>query len=96
MRRAEIGGVAAEHFCGAAKSQRLDIAAEQRARFRAIVDEQGKRSTARNRLDAKRPGAGEEVEHARALNWVVVGVNEDVEQRLAQAVRGRTDRLRRR
>src|SRR5262249_21820497 len=96
VRRAKIGGIAAEHLCDAAKPQRLDIVAQQRARLCAIVDKQRKGSSPRDRLDAERAGAGEEIEHAGALDSVVVGVDEDVEERLAQAVRGRTDRLRRR
>src|SRR6202011_2204421 len=44
--------------------------------------------------EAERAGAGEEVEHARASDRVVVTVSQDVEERFAQAVAGRPDRLR--
>ena len=79
MRRAEIGGVAAIDFCHAAEPERLDIVAQQRARLRAIVDEQRERCAARDRLDAERAGAGEQVEHARAFDRIVIGVDEDIE-----------------
>ena len=91
MRRAEIGGVAAIDFRDAAEPQRLDIVAQQRAGLGAVVDEQRERRAARNRLDAERAGAGEQVEHARALDRIVIGMDQDVEQRLAQPVRGRPD-----
>jgi hypothetical protein len=39
MRRAELGGVAPIDLAGAAEAERLDIAAQQRARLHAIVDE---------------------------------------------------------
>ena len=67
MRRTEIGGIAAIDFCHAAQAQRLDIVAQQRAGFGAVVDEQRERRPARYRLDAERAGAGEQVEHARVF-----------------------------
>ena len=88
MRRAEIGRIAAIDFCDAAEAERFDVVAEQRARLRAVVHEQREPRAARRCLDAERAGAGEEIEHARTLNWVVIGMNEDVEHGLAQAVRG--------
>ena len=91
MRGAEIGGVAAIDFCHAAEAERLDIVAQQRAGLRAIVDEQRERSPARSGLDAERAGAGEQVEHARAFDRIVIGVDENIEHRLAQAVRGGAD-----
>src|ERR1700722_16847189 len=91
MNRAEIGGIAAVHLCHATEPQRLDIVAQQRPRLGAVIDEQREFSTARDRLDAERAGAGEQVEHARVLNRIVIGVDEDIEQRLAQPVRGRAD-----
>ena len=94
MRRSEIGGVATIDLCHPAQAQRLDIVAQQRTRFGAIVDEQRKAGAARHGLDAERPGAGEQVEHARAFDRVVVGVDQDVEHGFAQAVRRRTDLLR--
>ena len=66
MRRAEICGVATIHLGDAAEPERLDIVAQQRARFGAVIDEQRECGAARNRLDAERAGAGEQVEHARA------------------------------
>src|SRR5262249_6636011 len=46
---------------------------------------------ARDRLDAERAGAGEEIEHACAFDRVVIGVHQDVEHGLAQAIRCRAD-----
>src|SRR6516165_11813927 len=88
---AQIGGVAAEDLGDAAKPQRLDIVAQQRACLGAVVDKQRERGAARDGLDAERAGTGKEIEHARALDRIAVGMNEDVEHRLAQAVRGRPD-----
>ena len=94
MRLAELGRVAPENARDAAEAQRRDVLAQQRARLGAVVDEQRKRRAARQRLDPERAGAGEQVEHARAGDRIAIGVHEDVEQRLAQAVGGRTDRVR--
>ncbi len=44
-----------------------------------------------DRLDAERAGAGEEIEHARILDRIVIGVHEDVEHGLAQAIRRGAD-----
>src|SRR5262249_15516655 len=63
---------------------------------RAVVDEQRERSTSRDGLDAERAGAGKEIEHARALKRIAIGMRKDVEHGLAQTIRGRADRLRRR
>ena len=84
-------GVAAIHFRHAAEAQRFDIVAQQRAGFRAVVDEQREFRAARDRLDAERAGAGKQIEHARIRDRIVIGVDQDVEQRLAQPVRGGTD-----
>src|SRR5258708_38787580 len=89
MRRAEIGGIAAVDFRYATKAERLDIVAQQRSRLGAIVDEQREFGAARHRLDAERAGAGEQVEHARIFDRIVIGVDEDIEDRLAQAIGGR-------
>src|SRR6266576_1360029 len=86
-----MSGVAAVYFGDAAQAQRLDIVAQQRSRFGAVIDEERERRPSRDRLDAERAGAGEQVEHAGTLNRIVVGMNEDIEQRLAQAVRGGAD-----
>ena len=94
VRRAEPGGIAAEDAGGAAQTQRLDVGADKRARLGAVVDEQRERCAARAGLEAERAGAGEEIEHARAGDGIAIGVDEDVEQRLAQPVGGRPDRLR--
>ena len=91
MRRAEIGRIAAVDLGHAAKAERLDIVAQQRARFGAVVDEQRELRAARDRLDAERAGAGEQIEHARIFDRIVIGVNEDVEHRLAQPIRGGAD-----
>ena len=73
------------------EAQRLDILAQQRARLRAVIDEQRERRAARDRLEPERAGAGEQVEHARAGDRIAVGMHQDVEQRLAQPVGGRAD-----
>ena len=79
--------------CGVtpARPERLDILAQQRARLRAVIDEQRESRAARQRLDAERAGAGKQIEHARAGDRIAVGVHQDVEQRLAQPVGGRAD-----
>ena len=89
------GGVTAVDFGDAAEAQRLDIVAQQRSRFGAVIDEQRERRPPRDRLDSERAGAGEQVEHAGIPDRIVIGVNQNIEQRLAQAVRGRTDLARR-
>src|SRR5262245_12389512 len=94
MRRAELGRVAPEHAGDAGEPERGDVLAQQRARLRGVVDEQREGGTARERLEPERAGAGEEIEHARAGDGVAISVNEDIEQRLAQAVGGRPDRPR--
>ena len=84
--RPEPRGVAAIDLARAARAQRVDIAAQQRARFRAIVDEQHEGSPARQRLQSHRAGSGEQVEHPRPAHRIAVGMLEDIEQRLAQPV----------
>ena len=91
MHAAERGGVTPIHLGDAAEPQRLDVLPQQRPRLRAVVDEQAKRSAARDRLDAERAGAGEQVEHPRIADGIAIGMRENVEQRLAQAVGGRPD-----
>ena len=81
-------GVAAKHFGDAAQTQRLDIVAQQRPGFGPVIDEQREPGPARDRLDAERAGAGEQIEHPRICDRVVIGVDQNIEQRLAQAVRG--------
>src|SRR5262249_2958571 len=75
----------------AAEPECLHIAAKERARLRRVVDKQSETRSARDSFKAERPGAGEEVEHARVRDRIAVGVRQDVEQRLAQPVGGRAD-----
>ena len=91
MRRAEIAGVAAIDFRHAAEAQRFDIVAQQRAGLRAIIDEQREFRAARDRFNAERAGAGKQIEHAGIRDRIVIGMDQDIEQRLAQPVRGGTD-----
>ncbi len=76
------------------RAERLDVLADQGARLRALVDEEGVGRPPRQRLEAERSGAGEEIEDARPHRRIVVGMGQDVEDRLAQPVRGRADRVR--
>src|SRR5262249_50657728 len=78
----------------AAEPERLDVGAEKRARLRRVVDKQSETRAARDSLEPERAGAGEEIEHARARDRIAIGMRQDVEQRLAQAVGGRPDRRR--
>src|SRR3954470_6857498 len=94
MRGSELRRIAAEDLGDGRKAQRLDILPQQRARFRAIIDELDKRRATRERLETKRSGAGEQIEHACAGDRITVGVRKDVEQRLAQAIRGWANGLR--
>src|ERR1700732_2504107 len=87
MRRPKVRRVATIDFCYTAEAKHLDIVAHQGARLRAIVDEERELRAARDPLDAKRAGTGKQVEHARIRNRIVVTVDQDIEQRLAQAVR---------
>jgi hypothetical protein len=93
MRRAEPGGIAPKDLADAAEPERRDVLADQPACRRGIVDEQRERRAARECLDAERAGAREEIEHTRAADRIAIGMNENVEQRLAQPVCGRTDRV---
>ena len=93
MHLAELGRVAAEDARSAAEAERGDVLAQQRARLGALVDEQDESGAARGRFDAKRAGAGEKIEHTRAGDRIAVGVEQNVEERFAQAVGGRPDRL---
>ena len=94
MRRSELRRVAAEDAGDAGQPERLDIGADQRACLGAVVDEQREGRAARDRLQPERAGAGKQVEHARARDRIAIGMDQDIEQRLAQAVGGRPDRLR--
>jgi len=79
MRRPELRGVAPENPGDAAKPERLDIVAQQRARLDTFVNEQRIGRAARDRLDAERAGAGKKIEDARAGDGVAVRMGEDVE-----------------
>ena len=87
--RPQPGGVAAEDAGAPGEAQRLDIGADGAARRHRLLDEERKGRAARQRLEAERAGAGEEVEHAGALQHIAMAVGENVEDRLAQAVGGR-------
>ena len=94
MRGAEIGRIATIDFADAAEAERFDIVAQQGARLRTIIDEQRKPRAARDRFDAERAGAGEQIDDARIDDRIAVAMREDVEQRLAQAILCRPDLLR--
>ena len=95
-RRTELRRVGAPDARHAAERQRLDIGAQKRARLGAVVDEQREPRAARKSLDRERPRSREQVNHARALDLAGESVLENVEDRLAQALRGRTNGARRR
>jgi hypothetical protein len=88
----ELGGVAAENTRDAAKPERRNIFAKERAGFGAIIDEQGEGCAARQRFDAKGARPGEEVDDASAGDRVAIGVRQNIEQRLAKPVGCGTDR----
>ena len=94
MGRPEPRRIAAIDLGGAAGAERIDVAAKERPRLGAVIDEQHKGGTSRVRLKAERTGAGKQVEHAGALDRIAIGMRQDVEQRLAEPVGGRPDRLR--
>src|SRR5580704_15880396 len=95
-RRTELRCVRAPDTRHAAERQRFDIGAQKRARLGAVVDEQREPRPARKRLDRERPCAREQVNDARALDLAGESMLENVEDRLAQALRGRADGARRR
>src|SRR5262245_15177839 len=94
MCRTEPGGIAAENAGCAAEPERRDILAQQCPRLRGIIDEQRESSPARERLKAKRTGAGKQVEHACARDRIAIRMGKDVEQRLAQPIARGPDCLR--
>ena len=98
MRRHQAGRIAPEDAGDAAKAERLDIVAQQRARLHALVDKQHDAAPRDMASMPERAGAGEQVEHPRACDRIAIAMRQDIEQRLAQAVGGRADgvRLRRR
>src|SRR5262245_2321135 len=94
MDAAELDRIAAENTRDAAQAERLDVFPHERARLGGIVDEQREDRTARERFEPKRAASGKEIEHAGTAHGIGVSVHEDIEQRLAQPVGGRPDRLR--
>ena len=74
--------------------------ARRHSRAAARAPPRRRRRTARKPRRARRAsmperaGAGEKIEHARAGDRIAVGVDQNIEQRLAQPVGGRPDRLR--
>ena len=91
---AQAGGVAAVELGLADHAQAVDVLADQGAGLGALVDEQHAFGAARQRLEAQRAGAREQVEHAGALDLGVVAVGEQVEQAFAHPV-GRGPQVRR-
>src|SRR5690606_22202269 len=69
----------------------LDIGANEAAAFRRFLDEDAVGSAARQRLEAERPGAREQVEDAHALEMLRIAMGDDVEHRLAGAIGRRAD-----
>ena len=66
-RLAEPRRVGAPDAGHAAKAEGLDIGAQQRARFGAVIDEQGETRAARQGLDRQRARAGEQIDDPRAF-----------------------------
>src|ERR1700722_6904124 len=95
-RRAKLRRVGAPDARHAAERERLDIGAQKGARLSAVVDEQGEPRAARKSLDCERPRPSEQVNHPRALDLARESVLKNVEDRLPQPLRGRTNGARRR
>src|SRR5262245_45078754 len=66
---AERGRVAAKNLAAAGQAEALDVRADQAAPLGRFFDEQRKGGTARQGLQPERTGSGEEIEHARALEF---------------------------
>ncbi len=86
-RSAELRRVAAKDPRDAAESQRFDVFPQQGARFGAVIDEKRALRAARDRLQPEAAGAREKVDDVGALDDVVIGVGEDVENRFPAAAR---------
>src|SRR3990170_6977984 len=71
--RAELGCIAPPDLGDAGQAQRLHIAADGCARLGALLDEDTEAGAARQRLEAERAGAGEEIEHAGAFELEMGG-----------------------
>src|ERR1700722_177687 len=95
-RRTKLRRVGAPDASHAAARQRFDIGAQKRARLSAVVDEQREPRAARKSLDCERPRPSEQVNHPRALDLAWESVLKNVEDRLPQSLRGRTNGARRR
>jgi len=63
------------------QAKRFDIVADQGARIRPLLDENGEGGAARQRFQTERAGAGEEVEDAEAVEVRTKTAREDVEVR---------------
>ena len=91
-RFAEQGRIGAPDARDAAERENFDIGAQKRSRFRAVVDEQREFGAARQRLDPQRARACEEVDDASALDDARMAVDQNIEDRFAQALRSRPNR----
>ena len=91
---AELPRVAPKDAGRAAKIERREVGADDRRALRALVHQQSERRAARQRLDRHGAGAGEKVDDTGAGEGVAIGMHENIENCLAQAVRGRPDRVR--
>ena len=91
--RTERCGVAAQQLGDAAGPEGFDVVADEAAGFGADVDEDHARRAARQRFEAERAGAGEQIEHAQAIEARADAAGEDVEHRLAHSIGGRSDRI---
>ena len=87
--RGRLGGESPESLvrddAGAGEAELVEIAVDGAQRLSVGLDEDGARGASRERLEAHRAGAGEEVEDGRAADGT-----DQVEGRLAGTVRGRT------
>src|SRR5262249_40674555 len=83
----ECARVAPENARGASKAERLDISVEDRAGLRRLLDEKRKICAARQRLKTHRAGARKKVDHTGAFDGISIGMDENIKNCLAQAVR---------
>ena len=94
MHAAKLSRIAAKDARHAAEPERRNIFANECTRLGVVIDKQCESCAPRQRLDAECAGAGEQVKDAGAGERVIVGVHQNVEQRLAQPIGGGTDRRR--
>src|SRR5690606_14248212 len=92
----EPGGIAPEDARAALQPELLDIVPDQGAGPGGDLDEQAEAGAARKRLQAEGAGAGKQVEDPCLVEQPGKAVLQDVEQRLAHAVRGRAGGIARR